>query len=179
MNSSKTLTRFAFICAVYLSSFFNVGMGDESAESDATAEYYAQYYQDYYNNLADKNVAERDAGYHEPEHVVSHEYHEYSEPSYGYSEHHDSMIHYLEEMLGPEPALPLALINLVGLVAVGLHNIFQQIQIENLISRVNSLEDDQSSMCTSVKALGAVSGTSTNDATLWTQVTNIATPTCS
>ena len=54
MKSSKSSTRFVFICAVFLSSLLSNGMGDESADSDAAAEYYAQYYQDYYNSLAGK-----------------------------------------------------------------------------------------------------------------------------
>jgi hypothetical protein len=49
-----------------------------------------------------KDVVERDAshhdhGYHEPAHVVSHDY---AEPSYGYSESNN----YLQENPGPDPA---------------------------------------------------------------------------
>ena len=48
MKSSRCITRFVLVCAVYVSSFCNIGMGDESVPS-AEADYYAQYYQDYYN----------------------------------------------------------------------------------------------------------------------------------
>ena len=54
MKSLKNSTRFVFICAVFLSSLLSNGMGHESAESDAAAEYHAQYDQDYYNSLAGK-----------------------------------------------------------------------------------------------------------------------------
>jgi hypothetical protein len=52
-----------------------------------------------------KDVVERDAshdhGYHEPAHEVSHGY---AEPSYGYSDSlHEN--EYLQEMLGPDPAV--------------------------------------------------------------------------
>ena len=56
-----------------------------------------------------KDVVERDAGYHEPTtgyhepaHVVSHEY---SEPSYGYHSLSPDTNEYLQEMLGPDPAV--------------------------------------------------------------------------
>ena len=52
-----------------------------------------------------KDVVERDAGYHEPAHVVSHEY---AEPSYAFSGDHD----YLQEMLGPDPAVSVLKTNI-------------------------------------------------------------------
>jgi len=171
----KSLT--AIGCVVILSSICSVAKSDESAETDAAADYYAQYYKDYYNSLEAKNVAERDAGYHEPV------YHEssYHEPSYGYGhevEHFDYK-HAAEEMFGPDPALPIALISLLGLIGVGLHNIFQQIQIEDLRSRTDTLEDRQAEICTAVRAITAISGTATtSNVALWNSLLNIASPSC-
>ena len=58
-----------------------------------------------------KDVVERDAGYHEPAHGYhepAHEIsHEYAEPSYAFSGSNE----YLQEMLGPDPAVSVFKIN--------------------------------------------------------------------
>jgi len=171
----KSLT--AIGCVVILSSICSVAKSDESAETDAAADYYAQYYKDYYNSLEAKNVAERDAGYHEPV------YHEssYHEPSYGYGHEVEGFDykHAAEEMFGPDPALPIALISLLGLIGVGLHNIFQQIQIEDLRSRTDTLEDRQAEICTAVRSITSITGTpATSNVALWQALIDIATPSC-
>jgi len=174
----KSLT--AIACVVIVSSICHVANSDQSADSSAEADYYAQYYKDYYNSLEAKNVAERDTGYHEPA------YHEpeYHEPHYGYS--HDSHdVHSFdyhsaaEDMFGPDPALPIALLSLLGLIGVGLHNIFQQIQIDDLRTRTDTLEDRQEALCTAVRAFTAITGTpATNNVALWNSFLGVATPAC-
>merc|ERR1711944_336927 len=172
----KSLT--AFVCVVVVSSICHFAKSDSQiADSDAAADYYAQYYKDYYNSLEAKNVAERDTGYHEPE------YHEtsYHEPSYGYSTETDTFDYHsaAADMFGPDPALPIALISLLGLIGVGLHNIFQQIQIEDLRSRTDTLEDRQAEICTAVRSITSITGTpATSNVALWEALINIASPAC-
>jgi len=173
----KSLT--AFTCVVIVSSICHVAMSDSQiADSDAAADYYAQYYKNYYNSLEAKNVAERDAGYHEPE------YHEtsYHEPSYGYSHEVTGFDYHsaATDMFGPDPAVPMSMLCLLGLLGVGLHNIFQQIQIEDLRSRTDTLETRQAEICTTVRAFtNTVTGTpTTSNVALWNLFLNIAAPAC-
>jgi len=172
----KSLT--AFVCVVIVSSICHVAKSDSQiADSDAAADYYAQYYKDYYNSLEAKNVAERDTGYHEPE------YHEtsYHEPTYGYSHETESFDYHsaAADMFGPDPALPIGLISLLGLIGVGLHNIFQQIQIDDLRTRTDTLETRQSAICTAVRAWAAIPTVTlvTNNAQ-WAAFMAVAAPAC-
>ena len=45
----------------------------------------------------------------------------------------------------------MSMLCLLGLLGVGLHNIFQQIQIEDLRSRTDTLETRQAEICTTVR----------------------------
>merc|ERR1712226_934631 len=156
-----------FICVVLI-AFCSIARSDESGHNvDATSDYYAQYYQDFYNNLAAKDAGERDSGYVEPAET-------YAEPSYGLT----------ESMKDLDPALILGAIGAVmgTLAAIG-------VVINN--NDVNSLSEDQDSICTSTKALGnTVISTSPYTATpthttanaafntLANAINNIATPSC-
>jgi len=137
MKFPASSTTSGFICVVLL-SLCNIAKSDESGhDADATADYYAQYYQDFYNNLAGKDASERDTGYVEPAAA-------YAEPHYGQA-------YGVSDVMGElDPALVLGAIGAVmgTLAAIG-------VVINN--NNVNSLSEDQDSICSMTRSIGTTS----------------------
>jgi hypothetical protein len=130
--------KFALIC-VLLVSLFYFAQPDESADASAEADFYAKYYQEYYNSIAAKEDADRDSGYHEPSAA-------YAEPSYAAASY-DAEPFDLSSMLGPDPGVTIGLIS-GALTLLALIGVFVN------ANNINSLSNDQDSICTSVSTLG-------------------------